>query len=159
MIKLNLLIGNPGGYLEGYVNCDPMAGTGDKTLLSDPSKLEYWEDGEVDEIRAFNLLSYFDAGRVEDIISVWAKKLAYDGFVTITDVDIVQAMKAFDRAEINFVELNHILYGEQDKPWRFRKVGLCMNEMAAALLANGLDIVEKRFESIFFQIKAVRKCK
>lgn len=159
MIKLNLLIGNPGGYLEGFVNIDPLASTGDKTLLCDPSLLGYWDDGEVDEIRAFNLLSYFDAGRVEEIIQVWAKKLAYGGFLTVADVDIVQAMKAFDRAEINFVELNHILYGEQDKPWRFRKVGLCMNEVSEALLANGLDIHEKRFESIFFQIKAVRKCK
>ncbi len=156
-MKLNLLLDNEAGCIPDALNLDPMASQGQKTVLCDITILdEYVEDGEADEIVARNILSYFDAGRVTEIISQWVKKTARGGSLTISDVDIVQAWKAYNRAELNFIELNHCLYGEQQRPWMFRKVGLCLQEVCEALLACGMEVVEKKLYSVLFEIKAVK---
>ncbi len=158
-MKLNLLLANPGGCLPGYANLDCFACAGQPTLLCDISDLsEYIDDAECDEIRAINVLSYFDANKVGEIITKWVSKLRHGGELVIGDVDILQVWKAYSRAEIDYVTLNKLLYGEQTSPlrWDLRKTGLSLQEVSYALNSNGLNVTEKKFESVYFNIRATR---
>lgn len=158
-MKINILVGNPGGYLDGYLNLDCFASTGDKTLLCSPLALgEYIEDGEAEVIRACNILSFFRAQDVMTMLEHWVSKLAYDGELIISDVDMVQTINAFSRSELNFIELNAIIYGPQSKNWDGRKCALCLSELAAALTDLNLEIFEKRFDGVIFTIRAKRIC-
>lgn len=158
MKKLNILLDNPDGWLPDYVNFDPMAKVGEKTILTDITNLdEYIDDSECSEIRAVNILSYFDAGKIDLMLQAWVKKLAHGGELVIADIDVIQVFKAFGRAEINLGTMSELLYGKQVRKWDLRKICLTMSEVADALMAKGMIISEKRFENLNFYIKAVRK--
>lgn len=155
--KLNLLINNPNEYLNGYTNFDPFAPNGSKLIQAEVSNLdEYIDKGECEEIRAINIISYFDMYRINEIVDNWIDKLKPEGILYISDLDIEEVMKAFDRNNITFQQLNLLLYGEQHKKWNFRKSGHSMCELAKALISKGLKIKQKVFNGFNFNITAIK---
>lgn len=156
-MKVNLLLGNEEGYLEGYLNLDPFAKQGAKTVMGDPSKLdEYIEDGEIEELRCFGIATFFAGAHVGELLEHWSKKLAHGGKLIIADVDMIELMKSFLRGEIDFSSLSGTIYGSQQKGWDSRKTALSMTTVCDAAQAFGLEIIEKKFDGIIFIVTAER---
>ena len=156
-MKVNLLIDNP-NVLSDYLNLDPcMSEGGDARIKADISDLdEYVEDNECEELRVHNVLTYFDSNKVDNMLNNWIKKLRLNGKISVSDVDIEQVFKAYQRCGINLLKLNELLFGHQSKKWDFKKCGLSMIVMEEALKAKGLTITKKYFENYNFVIEAQR---
>lgn len=105
-MKLNLGCGND--YRQGYVNVDLRTDC-ETDLVSDVTKLPY-EDGEVDEILALDLLEHFPVFRTLDILSEWRRVLKLGGLLAIKVPNLEELSKALlARARPDMVVRN--IYG------------------------------------------------
>jgi hypothetical protein len=154
-MKVNIIFDNP-NCLNGYLNLDPLVkDSGSAKVKADVANLDsHIDNGEAEEIRSSNVLSFYDSNKVDDIINNWISKIRSGGIIQITEIDIEKCFKAFLRSEINMTQLNILIYGEQYQKWDFKKSGLNMHVMSEALKAKGLEIIEKTYHGFNFTIKA-----
>lgn len=156
-MKVNLLIDNP-NVLSGYLNLDPcVMEPGDARIKSDISNLDnYVDDNECEEIRAHEVLTYFDSNKVDAILDNWIKKLRINGIIHICDVDMEEAYKGYKRGDFELLKLNEILFGGQDRKWNLRKCGLTITALEDAFKAKGLKVTKKYFQDYNFVIEGKR---
>lgn len=156
-MKVNLLIESK-DFLKGYLNIDPFPQLEQpKVYEGDVSNLDKFIDqGEAEEIRAFHILSYFEANRIDDILLHWINKLALDGTLTIVDIDIREVSRKLYNCEYDISTANDIIYGKQEKQWQYRKSALSLGDIAQLLINKGLLITEKALQGGTYLIKAKR---
>ena len=156
-MKLNLLLDNPKGCLSGYVNIDPIAENDPERVTLDITGFDaVCDDAEATEINAIGVLSYFPARDINDIFTYWLQKLRHGGILRVGDIDLLEVAKAAATDAHTVEEVNLFLYGEQDKPWRYRKCSLTVNNVADALKAKGFKILKKRVHRNEFVVEAQR---
>lgn len=156
-MKVNLTIDDP-NCLNGYLNLDPfIREAGSSKVKCDVMNIdEHIDNGECTELRAYNVLTYYDSNKVDTILNNWTLKLRKNGVLHISDIDINRVFKAFNRGEINLSSLNTLIFGAQTKNWELRKCGLNMEILCEALKGKGLEIIEKTYHQFNFIIKAKR---
>lgn len=169
-LKINLLLDNPKDCLSGYVNIDPLAElsckdgriqcdiaqTGSATEGGPQGFDAVCDDAEATEINAIGVLSYFPAPIINDIFAYWQKKLRHGGILRIGDVDLIEVSKATFLGAVTLEDANILLYGEQDKPWRYRKCCMTINQVVYALQNLGYKILKKRVSDNQFIVEAQR---
>lgn len=116
-MKLNLLLDNPAGILNGYVNVDPFAKGQDERVCAEVTNLDsVVSDGEAEEILAYDILHYFPMIMVDGMIANWLKKLSIKGGkLAISATDLYEVSRQFWIGDINADKANCLLYGMQNK--------------------------------------------
>jgi hypothetical protein len=157
-MKLNLLLDNAKGVREEYLNLDPFAEPGKDTSYkrSNLKELSEADDGEVEELIAIDVIDYYPPTEVNELLSIWSRKLAHGGSITIGFTDLYQLVKAVACRILNLEEANTAFHGVQDKAWRIRRSTLSIDYVAKVLESLGLRIKTKRLYSNKAVIKAVR---
>lgn len=157
-MKLNLLIDNPNGMITGYLNIDPYASGSDFRVKSDITSLgQFIDDGECEEIRAIDILSKYEAGKIDEIIDEWIAKLRKNGILVISDIDLFEVINNIQKGKISLNDTNLVLYGNQTEPQSYKKCVLSLHNIAEGLKMRGLLILEKSFNGLNFVVKAQRK--
>ena len=66
---------------DGYVNVDLRADVADH--VGDVARLDWLDDGTVDEILALDILEHFPAARTADVLAEWRRVLDFDGTLIV----------------------------------------------------------------------------
>jgi 2-succinyl-5-enolpyruvyl-6-hydroxy-3-cyclohexene-1-carboxylate synthase len=157
MSKINLLIDSP-AVKDGYINIDPFTQEGDQTKISGAvSKLDHTVDnGEASEIIAEDVIDYLGPDYVDKAINNWLSKLQHGGIIVIGGTDIRVVCKSYFLRQLNTVEVNNLIYGEQKNVQKYKKSCLTIHEVCELLKSLGLKIILKRHDSFRYLIKAKR---
>lgn len=155
-MKVNLTF-NSRERLPGYITIDPFydpAGH-EGVIVGDIYNFDkHVLDGEAEEIRAIDILSYFSPKLVDDIFAYWLKKLAFGGTIVIGGVEPYLLAKQLVTRAISVPDLNDILFGLQRFPWEYRKSVVDLQTLSAAFVQKGLVITHKDIDGYKFIIKA-----
>jgi 2-succinyl-5-enolpyruvyl-6-hydroxy-3-cyclohexene-1-carboxylate synthase len=157
MSKINLLIDSP-NVKDGYVNIDPFTQDGNQAKISGAvSKLDHTVDnGEASEIIAEDVIDYLGPDYVDKAINNWLSKLQHGGIIVIGGTDIRVVCKSYFLRQLNTVEVNNLLYGEQKNVQQYKKSCLTIHEVCELLKSLGLKIILKRHDGFRYLIKAKR---
>lgn len=156
-MKLNILCGT-NDILSGHVNIDPWAKDGDtEKIKGNIDNLDYLcEDGECTSIIATDVISYFPAIEVANVLENWVRKLRHKGSIIIGGADINELSKAFFQKQLDLVTVNILLFGEQKEPWQYKKNILNHYDLTNALEKLGLKIIKKRLSNYCYLLEANR---
>lgn len=145
-MKINLLIDNPHGILSDAVNVDPFADGKDSRVAHDLTNLDgICFDGEASEIVCNGLLSYFSQNIIPSILDNWLRKLQYGGRLIIVDFDIEELSQKMLLGDIPLSAFNNMIFGEQKKPWDFKKSSQTLNELVAFFKSRGAKCLRRNY--------------
>lgn len=156
-MKINLLINNATGILNGYENVDLFADKDDGRILSDYSNLHFCSPNEALEIRADNIIQFFEISKVEKMVDHWVSRLRHGGKLTVLSVDSYSIALAFSRFEITPQDFNKLTFGQQKTPWDCHKSSSTIHSLATLLASKGLEIVSKKMSGYNYCLIAERK--
>jgi GTPase SAR1 family protein len=158
-MKVNILLDNPEGVLNGYTNIDPFVPekSGDSRINHNILNLDgVLEDAEGVEIRAINILTYLNANDINIAIENWVRKLRHKGQLVLADVDVNEVAKFIVAQKIDLKLANIMLHGEQQKEWQLRYTSLSLAEILPCLRNKGLKIITARILNGNFFVRAER---
>lgn len=157
-LRVNLLLDTPADVRADWLNIDPTAQPGDKERIAcDLGRLDALVDaGEVGELVAMDILGFAPRPLMEKMLSHWISKLAHGGSLTVSVLDLLEVTKSLQNRLITVEQASELLYGSQDKPWRFRQSGLTLGALSAILQAKGLKVQKKRMSGFQAIVVAVR---
>lgn len=148
-MKLNLLMDSPGDVRSGYVNVDPHAPQGDEhgRVRGDVFDLSHVADaGEVSEIVALDLLDSAPVAEAEAVLNHWLSRLAHGGRLTVSVVDLREVARSFLNGVLSTDEANALLFGAQDRPWRFKRAAYTLPQLVDAMASLGYRVLAKRVQ-------------
>lgn len=147
-VKVNLLLDNPGDCRSGHLNLDPFAPDIDDhsgRVKGDVFNLDaFVDDGEAEEIVALDILDYFPANEVDDILQNWLRKLARGGKLTIGVVDVREISRAILHNKLTYDEIGELLYGKQEFAWQYKRSGYTLFQLVAVFEGLGYRILSRR---------------
>lgn len=157
MRKLNLLYGC-GDLLHTHTNFNPFAEEETESIIrADVKNLDaYVDDSEADEIVALDVLDYLPLPDIDNALSNWIKKLRHGGTLVIGGTDIYEVSKAFSQYRLDIHRTNHLLHGEQTKPYLIKRGNFTALGLCDFLEAKGLEIQKKRVNDFHMIIEAKR---
>jgi hypothetical protein len=157
-MKLNLLLDNKFHTREGYLNLDPFANTGEGEIRkrANLKELNEVDDGEVEDLIAIDVIDYYPPVEVNQMLTLWSRKLKHGGSITIGFTDLYQLVKAVSSRVLNLEEANAAFHGTQETPWRIRRSTLSIDYVAKVLESTGLRIKIKRLYSNKAIVRAAR---
>lgn len=156
-MKINLLLDNPTGTINGYKNIDPLANGTDERIVGDIHNLDWLADNsECEEIIAKNILEYYATELNATILTAWIKKIRRGGRFVFEQLDLDAVCEAYVRNDITFAKMRELLFGEQNKSWNMKKSALTIQILTNFLEGSGFTIQLKRFENLSFCIVATR---
>ena len=144
-MKIN--IHTQGNERDGYVNVPFPADIGMGIVL-DP----FVDDGEAEEIIAYDVVDRFPSAIVDNMLSHWTRKLSHGGILAFDSIDIVQVSKLLVTRNITPEDANALLHGEYGE----RRAAFCMADMVHFLEKSGLTILKKRWQSYRATVVAQR---
>lgn len=135
-MKINLILRETDKILGGYENVCPFGDVNDKEIkIGDITKLDtLYDDGELDEVRAVHVLEFFGIGDIQKILEHWLKKLRKGGIINLATLELIEVADHIVRRAMDWSQLIHLIYGNQQLPWEFKKSGF-----TAKLLINLLQ--------------------
>lgn len=158
-MKVNLLLDNPDGVLGGYVNIDQFTPPDDTTgrIGGEVGDLSHTVDAaEAEEIVALEILDFFPAKRTDHVLDNWLSRLAHGGTITVSVVDTREVARGVLNRQLTMETLNGLLYGEQKRPWEFRKAAYTMEQLVEVFRGKGLKILQKRLVNFRAYVTAQR---
>tara|TARA_A100000172_G_C3005324_1_gene97757 strand:- start:8 stop:502 length:495 start_codon:yes stop_codon:yes gene_type:complete len=159
MNKVNLIYG-VGDVLHTHVNINPFAedADGETIIRADVINLdEYVDDAELTELVAEDVVDYIGSDKAEQTINNWVKKIRIGGKIIIGGVDILEVSKSLSQYRIDVTEANRLIYGEQTRPYLFKKSGFTCVGIAEYLEGVfGLRILKKRINNYKMIVEAQR---
>lgn len=142
-MKINLLLDNKDGVLNGYLNIDPLSENCPSRIAGDVSNLDFiCDNGEVEEILAYNIIEYFHFSLVDGIFNNWLSKLKVGGKLFVSIIDINELSRIYYLNKINLDKFNNIIFGEQKKNWDTKKCGLTVYNLTEVLENKGYKILK-----------------
>lgn len=147
-MRINLLIDNPKDVRNGYLNIDPFATGADSRLQANLSDLDRIVcNGEALEIVASDILGYFPAQQVDEVMAHWIGKLAHGGTIAITEIDLKEIGKKYLANVLSLNEANDLIHGLQTQPWQLRKSSFTLQVLVEVMQNLGLKILTKRIQN------------
>lgn len=145
-MKINLCIGNS-LILSGYHNVDLLAAQ-DWTL---PKVLE----GECEELVLDDIINYIRSDEMEELISIWLKKIAIGGMVHIVTYDMHHIANLIMEGLIDEGTANLLIFGNPNL--LNKKNMLSTITLEKFLISQGFQISSKQYKDTYkFSIKATR---
>lgn len=152
-MKLHLSINST--PINGYTNVSPTGG--ENTVLSRIDNLEgIVDEAECTEILAEDVMDFFPASRILDILKYYTSKLRHGGKIIIGGSDFQSVCKCIITKRLDAVEANKILYGTQNSTWEFKSGMISLDDLTDLLRGLGLKIIHKRLNNCKMCVEAVR---
>jgi len=159
MEKVNLIYGD-GDILHTHVNINPFAEEekDGEIIRGDVTNLDkYVDDGELEELIAYDVLDYIESIKAEDSIANWVKKIKIGGKICIGGTDLIEVCKSFSQYRIDINLANELIHGTQEKPYLIRRVNFTAIGLADYLQVQfGLKIGRKVVNNYKMLVEAHR---
>lgn len=97
------------------------------------------DDGEINEIEAFDVLDLFPEAVAGKVLSNWIAKLAHKGQITLSCPDLIIVAKLVSLRGMSISKANEILYGDGS-----RKAAYSNEVLETTLKELGLNILKSR---------------
>ena len=150
-MKINLLYDSD-KILSGHTNVDSFAINDKNKVCCDLEQLYFCSRGEATEILVDNVLSYYSAKQVKQMLAHYISLLAYGGSLSVTDVNAYEVSRRFMLNKINSDEFNKLLFGEKYS----RKSLLNITDVSNLMTSMGLKIKFKKINDTEFTVVGVR---
>jgi hypothetical protein len=148
-VKLNILLGDPGGARSGYLNVDPTApeGCDDGRVRGEPHDLSALVDrAECAEVVAHEVLDYYPAALADGVLDHWLSLLARGGTLSLSAVDAREVARATLSGALTTDQRQELLHGAQREPWQVRKSTYTLAQLTEALSGRGYDVLAARVQ-------------
>ena len=160
-MKLNLLLDNEKGQLNGYTNIDQFTPSEkppeDTRITGDIYPLDWiCDNGECSELIARCILCYFPLAETGIILTNWMNKIKVGGLIVIEEMDVELVSWALVNKQITPKQYQKLVYGEQTKKWDIKKSGLTISAIIDFLEGSGFKIITKRLNNMKFNVTAKR---
>lgn len=110
------------------------------------------EDGELEELRAIEILPLFSAKDFKKIIAHWTKKIAHKGKIIIGILDVMEIAKGIMKYDLTVEQARLYLYGHDNEKLSVFSIREISNELENL----GLKIMRKRVEDYKAIVEAQR---
>jgi len=159
MQKVNLIYG-VGDVFDTHLNINPFADkeVENKIIRGEVKNLDkYIDDGELDELLAYDVIDYISIADAESCISNWINKIRVGGKICIGGTDLIEVCKSFSQYRIDITTANELLHGSQEKPYLFKKINFTAIGLSEYLSSYfGLKVIKKRVNNYNMIVEAVR---
>jgi hypothetical protein len=159
-MKLNLIREAATQYLHGYTNVSLFMSpevTKPDLVLGDYANLDaLCTSNECTELRALNILDYYNCDQYDRIVSNWVSKLRHSGEIVIGGLDIIEVNTALFNSTISPEDFNTLVFGTSNKSWDVKKSLVSVHQIGNLLLSKGLNLVSKEFNELHYIIRARR---
>lgn len=106
-------------------------------------------DGELEELRAYEVIEYIPDEALEFCIKHWMKKVSIGGYLTITTLDMYELAYLITKGQIEIHQASNLLYGGKNNCFSCQQLIKYFKE-------NGFSIDRVIKENIKFTIKGKR---
>ena len=144
-MKINLLW-NSNDILNGYENIDPFGYEQPGKLCFNLNQLPYY-DWSIEEIRAVNVLGYYDQSESFQVFNHWLSKVALGGKFVFGELHAELLLDQFSRGNMGLAQLTHYLYNG-------RKNIISMDDVLANM--QGYQITKKNISGLFYVVEGTR---
>lgn len=148
-MKINLLYDHPGGIRSGWLNVDPLAPSGRTDVV--PCSLlalhELVDPASCAEVCACEVLPHLSRKEVPLALDHWVGLLARGGRITLSAVDLAEVCRLAWIGSLRLDEIADLLFGPQDRPWRYHRSAHHVHDLAEELSRRGLSIEKARIEN------------
>lgn len=147
MNKVNLLLDNPGGVRNGYLNIDPHAPerSPDGRIRAKIEDLSHTLDfNECEELVAHDILDYFGMEEADQVLNHWLSRLAHQGTLSLSVVDLREVARDLLANALDIADINELLYGRQTQPWQLKKCVFTLPILVNMLQSRGYKILTKK---------------
>tara|TARA_X000001036_G_C19990839_1_gene526151 strand:+ start:32 stop:511 length:480 start_codon:yes stop_codon:yes gene_type:complete len=159
MQKVNLIYGK-GDVFDTHLNINPFAEEEieNKIIRSDVTNLDkHIDDGELDELLAYDVIDYISITDAESCIANWVKKLRVGGKICVGGTDLIEVCKSFSQYRVDITTANELIHGSQEKPYLIKKINFTCIGMCEYLESHfGLNIIKKSVNNYKMIVEAVR---
>ncbi len=153
-MKVNITISGP--VINGYTNLSPVGL--DESYFGKIDDLNILcEDGECVELLCPEVMDYIQSDKVLNTLKHYVGKLRHGGRLIIGGTDLHTLCKMIVLKQINCVEANYILHGQQKHAWDFHYGQINLDDLVGLLTNLGLKIMKKRLNGYRFVVEAVRE--
>lgn len=98
------------------------------------------DDGEVNEIEAFDVIDMFPQAKGTDVLRGWIAKLAHKGTISLSCIDLIHMAKMISMRIVSVSLANQTLYLNDGS----RKAAYCGASMKEFLELCGLKVMKNR---------------
>jgi len=146
-MKINICYTNLNRH-DTYTNISPFASPDSGFLQVDIRNLdEICSDDEVKEILAVDVINYLTADDTIKSIQNWIKKLKCGGRLILVFDDIYEIARRIYVQILNNEEINHIIYGKQEKPYEIKRSAFPMHWLKNHILAQNTRLIKCRLDN------------
>ena len=159
MPKINLIYGS-GDVLHTHININPFATDADgKRIVRDSVKNidKYADTAELKELVATDVIDYFPAKEIEEVVSGWASKIRLGGTIVIGGIDLMEVCKSLSSYNIDVSHANALLHGEQEPQYLIRKSSFTTLGISSYLKDMGFKIIKKRIQDYKCIVEGTRE--
>lgn len=114
-------------------------------------------DNECNEIFAENIMDYIPLNKMMPAVTHWVKKLRHNGKIILGGTDVYELSKRVVRGEINTIQANELLFGNQDSTWSVKRGQINMKDLVDLLQELGLKVTKKVLVDMTMVVEAVRE--
>lgn len=156
-MKVNLI--SNGHPINGYLNIDPFVQEGnEEKIQGDFSNLDlHVEDSEANEIIAMHVMKHVPFKNIYTLFQHWAKKLRIGGKIVVCDTDASEVCKKYANNDINILQFNELIYGQQTDPSKVINCMITMVDIIGVLENLGLKVTKKRLDGFQMCVEATRE--
>jgi hypothetical protein len=141
MVKVNLLVGNPGGVRSGYINIDVKKAED----VADIS--EHVDAAEASEVVALDIIDRFPASDGDKVLDNWLSRLARGGVLTMSFVDVREVARGILSGKLSPEDIQELLHGRPEVPHDERRASYTVAQLAEVLANRGYTVLKKRVEN------------
>lgn len=146
MVRLNLLLNNPGGVRSGYLNVDPYSQGW--AAAADPGDLGGLCDAnEAAELVALEVLDFYPAHLADAALDHWLSRLAHGGEVTLSTVDLREVCRGFLGGYLSHDDANNLLHGIPTHDAGVKRSSYTLGQLVEVLENKGMVVVRKRLQN------------
>lgn len=156
-MKIQLVYGE-GDLYNGYLVLNPfLEQETDQVKRCDIKNIDnFCCDGECEELIAVNVLEYFNASKIPEILSHWIKKVAINGKIIIGVTNVYDVARCFVNGVINLETFNALVHGTNEKPYLVKRSCLTSTLIENYLKSAGLKIMKRKINNYNVIIECVR---
>ena len=112
-MNVNIIINKNNSILEGYENISDRFFEDEKIkkVESIINLDEVCDDGELKELRAYEVIEWLPDEKLEDAIKCWMKKVSIGGYLTISSTDMYELAYLIVHGQLEIHNASNILYG------------------------------------------------
>lgn len=158
-MKLNLVWGTGPEYGIDYLTINPFVQQENEHIKrGDVCNLDNMVDnGELQELIAYDVIDYVDKSRVIPTIQHWLGKIAHGGKVVIGGVDMYEVSRGLTRYELDVIQANELLHGAGDKPYMLKRTNFTILGICDVLTSCNFKIIKRNLDGYKFVVEAVRQ--